>query len=235
MRPSPFAFALVASTIVTHAWGGKAPAPVRLVDTPCAGCRAVLPSTTEPVPLLVVLHGDWGHPPAELLSSWERHALQRGAGVLALSCPRDLGCNGSWWRWDGDPAWVTAQVDALASKHAIDRSRVWLAGWSGGASYIGLRAQDFQRRFAAVVYHGGGIPPADITCAVAPSAPVYFLVGDKNPLHHLALRLRQHHERCTEPVTWNLVAGADHSGEWTALESQGGAILAWLASKRMPP
>src|SRR5262245_31742682 len=95
------------------------PTPIRLVDTPCAGCRAVLPVSNDAVPLIVVLHGDYGAGPTELLRAWEPHALRHGVGVLALECPRDQGCKGSWWRWNGSPSWVSSQVESLASKHAI--------------------------------------------------------------------------------------------------------------------
>jgi poly(3-hydroxybutyrate) depolymerase len=233
VRAIVIALAAVAVSITPASSPAKAAPPIRLADVPCAGCRAVFPEANDPVPLLVVLHGDWGHSPSELLTTWERHALPRGVALLSLACPRDLGCNGSYWQWNGDPSWVNAQVDALAAKRPIDRAHVWLAGWSGGASYMGMRAQEFQRRFAALVYHGGGIPPSDVVCPPAP-APVLFLVGDKNPLHHLAVRLRGHHDTCNEDVSWRLVPGADHGGEWSALDAHGAAILAWLSTKRLP-
>jgi poly(3-hydroxybutyrate) depolymerase len=206
--------------------------PVRLVDKPCAGCRAVLPPGRDPVPLLVVLHGDWGYGPADMVAAWEPHALRRGVGVLALRCPRELGCKGSFWQWNGDPAWVTSAVDAVAAERPIDRRRVWLAGWSGGASYMGLRASAFQRSFSALVYHGGGIPPAG-PCGDAASgrAPVYFLVGSGNPLHSLAVRLREHHTACRDDVTWKILSGADHAAEWRALDAKGDEIVSWLLSR----
>jgi poly(3-hydroxybutyrate) depolymerase len=213
-----------------------APTPTHLVDSPCAGCRAILPpGGTTPVPLLVVLHGDWGHGPAELLGGWQGSALPRGVAVLSLQCPRDLGCKNSWWQWNGDPAWVNAQVDALAAKaqRPIDRDRVWIAGWSGGATYIGMRSQTFQRTFAALVYHGGGIAPFDSTCNVqASSAPAFFLTGTGNALHSHVVHLRQHHESCKDEVVWKVLPGADHPAEWKALEANSGTILEWLLKKQ---
>ncbi len=142
-----------------------------------------------------------GAGPTELMKAWESHALPKGVALLALACPNDQGVQGSFWQWNGAPSWLTAQVDAFAAKvaiHEIDRGRVWLAGWSGGAPYMGYRSPELQRSFAALVYHGGGMPPTD-TCEAGASsegmAPVFFLVGDQNPLHGLAVRLRQHHER----------------------------------------
>ncbi len=204
-----------------------------LVDPPCDGCAASLPELDAgPPPLLVVLHGDYGVTARELERAWAKHASPRGVGVLSIACPRALGCNGSFWKWNGDPSWITAQVDALAQRHPIDRDRLWIAGWSGGATYIGMRTQFFERSFAALVHHGGGMAPSQSGCATPP-APVYFLVGDKNPLHEHARWLRDHYESCGNAVTWDLLRGADHGAEWRALDTHAPAILEWLASKRL--
>lgn len=203
-------------------------------DGPCAGCRLTLPTLTTggPAPLLVVLHGDH-QPTATPHEAWTRLAGKRGAGVLTLACPRELGCKGSFWQWDGAPSWVTEQVGKVDPAR-VDRARLWLVGWSGGASWIGMHAAEFSRAFAAVVVHGGGVAPADAACAEA-KAPVYFLVGDKNPLHALAVRLREHHAACGADVTWDLVRGADHAGEWAALASHGPRVLDWLAAQPRSP
>ncbi len=225
------------STAPASAETSAKPAPrTQIVDGPCAGCRAVFPAGSEPAPLLVILHGDSGHGPADLLAAWERHAASRDVALLALQCPRDLGCKGSWWQWNGDPSWVAAQVDALAKRRPLDRERTWLAGWSGGASYMGLRATALERAFAALVYHGGGIPPRAGCSSDAPrGAPVYFLVGTANPLHSLAVRLREHHEACKDDVAWQVLPGADHAAEWRALDANGGRILDWLSKQRRAP
>lgn len=211
-----------------------APSPrAPLTDVPCTGCRASSPSGTDPVPLLVVLHGDYGYGPSDLLAKWEKHAAKRGIAVLALKCPTDLGCKGSWWQWNGDPAWVTQQVDAFAKKRPVDRGRVWLAGWSGGASYMGMRAQSLQGSFAALVYHGGGIAPSGPCAPSVPApAPAYFLVGNANPLHSLAVDLKKHNEACSIDVTWKMIPGADHAAEWTALDTNGGTVADWLLTKQ---
>lgn len=213
------------------------PARVQASDVPCTGCRAAFAAGADPVPLLVVLHGDWGINPSELVTAWEKHAAKRGLAVLALKCPVDQGCKGSWWQWNGDPAWVSQQIDGFEKKKGltVDRKRMYLAGWSGGASYIGMRAQAFQQTFAALVYHGGGVAPSG-PCAPAASspAPAYFLVGDANPLHHLAVSLKKENEQCGIAVTWKVIPGADHTAEWKALDANGGAIADWLSKQKRP-
>ena len=45
-------------------------------------------------------------------------------------------------------------------RHNTDPTRTYLAGWSGGATYIGYRAAAWSEHFAAVSLAGGGAPPA---------------------------------------------------------------------------
>jgi predicted esterase len=114
---------------------------------------------------------------------------------------------------------------------AIDRSRIALAGWSGGGSYIGLRVQAWPAWFSAIVIHGGGMAPQDEACG-APTLPGYFLVGNRNPLHRLVRELRAHLEQCQQEVLWDLVRDGDHDREDRALDlRKASEILDWLAAR----
>jgi len=191
--------------------------------SPCKGCVLELPNGKDPVPLVVILHGDREHAKSAA-ARWHAAVAKRGWALLALECPRDRGCKDSFWQWDGDPSWVWDQVAAVKKQHAIDR--VVLVGWSGGASYLGWRAQAW-RDATALVLHGGGMGPRDPDCSTGP--PVYFLVGDKNPLHRLAVALRDHFTGCKRDVTWDLVKGGDHAREEAALTpAKAGVILDWV-------
>jgi MYXO-CTERM domain-containing protein len=219
----------VLAALLASRTSAAAPIATRTVDVPCKGCILSVPATEAgAAPLLVLLHGDGGESPLRLVEAWERFAAPRGIALLALACPRDLGCHGSWWQWDGDPAWLAARVEAARAHARIDPARVALVGWSGGASYLGRRLEDLGPTFSAVVFHGGGIPPAG-SCAARP-LPTYFLVGDGNPLHHLAMRLRDDAARCGHEVTWDLIPRADHAGEWKAQAARAEAVLAWVSS-----
>lgn len=220
--------------VATPAFTAKA-APRTRVDGICKGCLASVPATSDgaskPAPLLVTLHGDWGVMAPELHAGWERFAAPREVALLSLTCPSELGCKRSWWQWNGSPQWITEQIDRLAARYAIDRERLWVAGWSGGATYIGMRTQEFERTFAALVLHGGGIWPLRPECAPE-QVPATFLIGDQNPLHAHVLKLREHYQQCGNEVVTMLLRGADHDGEWSALDKRGGEILDWLATKR---
>lgn len=198
---------------------------------PCAGCVTSWSPGDEPAPLLVVLHGDWGMNAAALHAAWEPLVASRGISLLALACPKDEGCkDGSFWRWNGPPAWIDRMVASVSTSHReVDRSRLWIAGWSGGATYLGYRTVELEQRFAALVFHGGGAAPYGSACA-SPSSPTYFLVGDKNPLHNLTVELRDHYRTCGNELTWNVLPGADHDKEWQALAKTGPAIVDWLVA-----
>lgn len=210
-----------------------AASPRKKIADVCEGCLATVPEDDDaPVPLLVTLHGDWGYMAPDLHRAWERFAAPRGVALLSLACPTKLGCKGSFWQWNGEPSWIVAQVDRLATSRALDRDRLWIAGWSGGASYIGMRTQEIERTFAGIVIHGGGVWPSPDDCPKE-KARVVFLVGDRNPLHRNGLELRDHYARCGNELTFHLLRGAEHEAEWRALGEKGGTILDALATARM--
>lgn len=218
------------------------------------------------LPLIVVLHGDegspkkvaalWGalaergvcgavggEPAPHLCSSAEQGAAQRFA-MLAPHCPKgasgsDPGCTaGSFWRWDGPPTWLFAQVAALSERLPIDRARIGLAGWSGGTTYIGMHAESWfvpdpatGLSFASILMVGGGMPQREGACtpsAGGACAPVRYLMGDKNPYFDLAESTRDAMVRCGHDVAWERLAGADHGAEWRAYERRAPELALWL-------
>jgi len=167
---------------------------------------------------------------------WEPAASKRGIVVFAPTCPRAEGCTAqSWWKWNGDPSWLKTQVTAVCALRAIDPTRMWIAGWSGGGTYLGWNTQAFERDYAALVIHGGGVRPASQACAT-PQAGIYFLGGDKNPLHDLAERLHDYYATTCphEDLSWTVLKGVDHEGERRALGNYREAILDWLSTRRRP-
>lgn len=185
-----------------------------------------LPKGDDAVPLVVVLHGDREHAkPAA--ARWQKAVAKKGWALLAIDCPHELGCVDSWWQWDGDPSYVLGKIADVKKQRAI--STVALVGWSGGASYIGWRAKEWTG-IDRIVIHGGGMAPSSEVCAKI-LVPVYFLVGDRNPLHKLAIALRDHFLACKQEVTWDLVSGADHPHEEAALTPvKAKTILDWMVA-----
>jgi poly(3-hydroxybutyrate) depolymerase len=206
-------------------------APMHL-GGPCPACITSLPDGADPRPLLVLLHGD-GETASMMMGEWGREAEARRIALLALQCPPSLGCTSrSWWKWDMPVGgFIEKQVDAVKRMRPIDENRMWVVGWSGGATYIGWRTQEFERLFSAIVIHGGGMPPpSGSRCAARPS-PVYFLVGDSNPLHSFAVDLKNYYTSCRNDLVWTLLPHADHQAERHALGAHRKAILDWLESR----
>jgi predicted esterase len=222
---------LLAATMLVGLPGTVLAQPTPRTRGPCTDCLVSLPAGTDPAPLLVVLHGD-GEPAGSIFDAWAAAASRRGILVFAPACPRSEGCtSSSWWRWNGDSSWLHAQVDALAGQRAIDRSRMWIAGWSGGGTWVGWHTVELEAEYAAIVIHGGGSAPGQRTCAAVPAA-IYFLGGDRNPLHALTESLHEYYATtCPHPdLTWTVLAGADHPGERKALGKYREPLLDWLSS-----
>lgn len=201
------------------------------LELPCAGCLRDAPKTPGR-PLLVVLHGD-GQTATAARAPFRAMAAERDFGLFVPTCPRSEGCAaGSYWRWNGDPGWLRLRVVEYARAVESDPSRIAVVGWSGGASYLGYRLPELGAEYSIVAFLGGGMAPAAGTCESAAARPVYFLVGDKNPYHGLAKDLRAAAERCGYAVSWNLLPGADHAGEWRAVSSRErmGALFDFVAA-----
>ncbi|MCX5745406.1 MAG: hypothetical protein NT062_23250 [Proteobacteria bacterium] len=199
---------------------------------PCTGCTLDAPTTraaASKIPMLVVLHGDRERA-SVAAARWRAATTKRGWALLSLQCPKEQGCKDSWWAWDGDPAWIASRVAVVREQLGIDPARIYLAGWSGGASYIGLHASAWTPTFAGLVIHGGGLAPSEAACP-AEGHPVraYFLVGDANPLHRLARELRAWFVGCHQEHVWDVVPKGDHDREDRALDAKKArAILDWL-------
>ena len=214
---------------VTHT-GPQAPSErtIERPAPPCRGCTVDVPKTASgDLPILVVLHGNNEHAP-ERAAWWREAATERGYVVLGLECPREAGCtDGIWYQWNPAPSWIVEQIDALALP--IDRTRRYVAAWSGGASYIGMNADKLAGMFAAVVFHGGGQPPLGRDDCPSGALPSYFLVGDGNPAHGAAVKLKDYLARCSQPLAWDLLPGAGLDDEAKALDrAKAEQILDWM-------
>ncbi len=200
-------------------------------DAPCAGCVTVTPDDAGPWPLLVTFHGDEGDP-SYIHGAFREVAPAAGFLLVSLRCPRDRGCGGSWWRWEAsgshdDFAWALAQIDALEAAYDVDRDRVYVAGFSGGSSYLSELVPRHTDRIAGALYLGGGYRPYGVDCAAC-AVPIHFVIGDRDFLLDGAMHLRGFYESCDHPVDWQLVSDVDHQ----IVESRLPAVLDAMRSGR---
>lgn len=193
----------------------------------------LVPSSYQPAhpnPLLVALHGDEGAP-SIIVNYWQGAALDAGYILFAPECPRSEGCTGSWWQWNHSMAWLFAQVDLVAAEYNIDLSRVYASGASGGAFYLGYRADELAPRFAGVNYLSGGYHALSGVCPVCP-LPAYILDGDQDYTLYGAEYARDYFLACGSETVYDLLPGVTHQGVAFALAAgKGAAILQWFDAR----
>jgi poly(3-hydroxybutyrate) depolymerase len=129
-------------------------------------------------PLLVLLHGSFGNG-AGIVSSWIPVAQQEGI-VLAGPDARE---REAWQLRADGPKFIRALIDDVATKHSIDRSRIYLFGVSGGAVYSLTLSMLESQLFAATAVHAGAWRAPNEFRAV-PYAhrkiPIAIFVGDRD-------------------------------------------------------
>jgi poly(3-hydroxybutyrate) depolymerase len=209
-------------------------------DFPCPGCVTIVPAgAAADAPLLVVLHGDDGGA-AATVEDWRDAAAAAGAILLAPECPRAAGCAGSWWRWLAtrrhDPAWLGRQIDAAAAGLGLHAPRVVVAGFSGGAAYLGWFVPTHADAIAAAAFVSGGNPYVD-RCP-AHKLPVRIDIGadDRRMLDLFVRPLRRWLEACGgHELVWEEVPHVGHLDMHRELRrGRAAAIVAWLVATAAP-
>lgn len=123
-------------------------------------------------PLIVAFHGTGGTGDMFLKRRWEQISNEKGYLVIA---PKSTGNN-----WDmKDEDFVLGCLADFKKDYQVDTSRVYLTGFTGGASMALLFGMNNFQDFAAVAMVGGG----EQTGSISPNSaalPLYFLVGEKD-------------------------------------------------------
>lgn len=109
----------------------------------------------HPPPLVVCLHGAYGHG-QEYLWTWMRVACSAGAMVLA---PKSRGPTWSLLDPQIDIASVRAMLEALAARYRYDPQRVLLTGLSDGGSFAYCLGLSCPSLFSAVAPVAGVLHP----------------------------------------------------------------------------
>ena len=227
------------SLLVSLPTPANAVGPRVVRDWPCSGCIVQATPSAKPQPLLVVLHGDEGDP-GLIAAVWGPIAAARHMVLFAPKCPVSRGCPGSWWGWlqSGaayDDSWLGSQLAQVTARYRVDRTREYIAGWSGGADYLGWYALRHADRFAAAVFVAGGVPYVQ-SCPVR-KLPAFFLLGGADPRYLSGQPSRVQHvlASCGSETKVVVVPGAGHQASITALQSNGYAarIATWLLAHRI--
>lgn len=113
--------------------------------------------------IVVQLHGDgageFASPNSGVLAGYNAAALAHGMIMLAPKSPDGSGVR-TWWENGASPLWLLDLLDFVRSKYAIDETKVWFAGFSGGAEVLTYwLMSDYSNRMGqggSIMLGGGG-------------------------------------------------------------------------------
>ncbi|HNQ01482.1 MAG TPA: dienelactone hydrolase family protein [Syntrophales bacterium] len=129
---------------------------------------------SEPMPLVVALHGGFGHG-RDFLWTWLREARSRR---FALACPTSRNITWSITGPDADAPLLQKTLAYAADRWNIDRGRVLLTGLSDGATYALKRALDAETPFSRFAPFSGILVPFDMKHAKG--RRIYWVHGAKD-------------------------------------------------------
>lgn len=178
-----------------------------IITTPQAerSCIVHVPAAVDgrmPLPLVIMLHGMGGTAMNALRETgWSAKADEQTFIVVYPEAtrpdatkPPSLGRNPQAWN-DGsgrfhaaerrvdDVAFLDAMIDRIAADHIVDPQRIFVAGFSNGASMAFRAGAELSHHVAAIAPHSGAcwIEPPQPTRATS----VCFIAGTADPLNPL--------------------------------------------------
>ncbi len=129
---------------------------------------------SEPLPLVIALHGGFGHG-RDYLWTWLREARSRR---FALACPTSLNITWTITGPDADGELLKQLLTFTLGRWNIDRSRILLTGLSDGATYALKRSLDRETPFSHFAIFSGILAPFDLKHAKG--RRIYWVHGAKD-------------------------------------------------------
>lgn len=181
--------------------------------------------SSQPVPLVVTLHGGTGHG-ADFIWSWVREARTRGFMVLAPTSQQDT------WSLMGeehDLPTLIATIDLLSQSFAIDREHILLTGMSDGGTYSLLAGLQEASPFTHLAPFSGVLHP-EITMngniAYARDKPIYLVHGTHDWMFPVEMAQMAEAElnAAGAELTCRIIDGLSH----TYARTENAAVLDWF-------
>jgi predicted esterase len=185
-------------------------------------------SAAQAMPLLLTLHGDEGTPDYIYQVFYGQ---QKSSPTFILVAPKAPFGGGSWYQATSQHVtFINAVISTVLAKYNIDQDRIWITGWSGGATFLGYYAIARQDILAAVVYHMGGggggsySPPAG-SCKI----PARFVIGSADFLYSLAKTQYTTLTSKGHETVWIELPGVGHNFDSKTLPD----TWAWIQKKTL--
>jgi len=128
----------------------------------------------EPLPLVIALHGGFGHG-RDFIWTWLREARSRR---FALACPTSRNITWTITGPDADGELLKQLLAFTLARWNIDRSRILLTGLSDGATYALKHSLDEETPFTHFAIFSGILAPFDL--AHAKGRRIYWVHGAKD-------------------------------------------------------
>ncbi len=186
-------------------------------------------SPGKKMPLLLALHGDEGT--SDYIYSAFKGMQDSSGGAFILIAPKAPYGGGSWYKaTSSHTTFINAVLNWAINSYNVDLDRIWVTGWSGGATFLGYYAPLRQDILAAVVYYmgAGGVgsySPPQGSCKV----PARFVIGNKDFLYKLASNHYQLLKGNGHLVEWIELKGVGHKFQYSTLPG----TWSWLQGKTL--
>ncbi|HQG30386.1 MAG TPA: hypothetical protein PLA83_00540 [Deltaproteobacteria bacterium] len=176
--------------------------------------------TPQPMPLVIALHGGYGHG-RDFLWTWIREARTRRFFLLA---PTSQGRTWSITDPEADLVPLTDLIKRTAEEHPVDVKKILLTGISDGATFALGCAMQSDSPFGAFCPVCGVLPPGDLSCAR--SRRILWIHGEYDWMFP-AVRARQGYTALLQAgADVGLKVIPDLAHAWPAEEN--GAVLSWF-------
>jgi poly(3-hydroxybutyrate) depolymerase len=141
-----------------------------------------VPNDPAAMPVVVLLHGS-GWDGQELANPWKSLAAAQHFIIVA---PNSLHAD-TWSMEDDSPEFLHQVVNQVKGTHAIDETRIYLFGHSGGARYALALALIDSEYYAATAVHAGALSPQSVRffALAKRHMPVAIWVGDRDSIFPL--------------------------------------------------